>query len=231
MKKFYKSVSTGDDPNGTTVLLDGRPVRSPGKALLVLPTEALAEAVAAEWEAQGEEIVPDSMPMMSLAATTLDRVLPQRNYLVEEIAKFGGSDLLCYPADEPPELVMQQQESWGPHLDWFKSALEIDLQVTVGVMPVRQPEESLQRIREEVDRVPDWELSSLHTLTSVYGSLILALSVQKDRLDAMEAFDLSQLDETYQAERWGHDREAEIRSRRLRSDTEQAAKFLALTRS
>ncbi|MCR9072436.1 MAG: ATPase [Alphaproteobacteria bacterium] len=229
MKRVYKTVAVDEQQGGSfCVTLDGRPLRSPGKRPLALPTWQLAEAVAAEWDAQGEEIDPYSMAMMGFAATVTDVVTPQRDHVVGEIAGFGGSDLICFLADGPEDLVARQVSQWTPWRERAEKKLSVGLTVASGVMPVRQPEETLAAFRAAVDGVGDWYLAPLHTATSITGSLILGLAFMEGELDAIGAFDLSQVDEAYQVEKWGQDREAELRRAGLRAEMKAAERFKGL---
>jgi len=231
MKRFYKTVDIDALDEGFGVRLDSRALKSPSKSALVLPTRDLAEAVAEEWRSQGEQIDAVSMPMMGFAATTTDRVKPQRGYVVDEIAGYGGSDLLCYRADEPAELVAAQQANWDPMLEWAREALQAELAVTAGIMPVTQAPQALVALRTAVVAVPDWELAPLHTLTTVTGSLVVALATLQGRITPDEAFRLGQIDESHQAQRWGLDWEAEQRMKRLEREIAEAGRFLALVRA
>lgn len=228
MKRIYKTVAvaSADAGTGFTVLLDSRPVRSPGQRPIILPGRTLADAVAAEWDGQGETIDVRSMPMMGFAATVIDRVAPQRNYVIGEVAGYGGSDLLCYLADDPPELTARQETAWSPLRDWAESTFGARLLPTAGVMPVAQSPDSLAALRRAVEAVDDWELAALHTLTAITGSLVLGLAVLHDRLDAEAAYTVSEIDEAFQIERWGMDREAEQRRRTRRAEVAEAAKFV-----
>jgi chaperone required for assembly of F1-ATPase len=229
MKRVYKTVAVDEGGEGSFVVtLDGRPLRSPGKRPLSLPTWQLAEAVAAEWDAQGDEIDPRSMAMMGFAATVTDRVTPQRGHVVDEIAGFGGSDLLCFLADGPKDLVARQVAQWTPWRERAEKKLSVGLVVTSGVMPVRQPDETLAAFRAAVEGVNDWYLAPLHTVTSITGSLILGLAFLEGELEAAEAFGLSQVDEAYQVEKWGQDREAELRRAGLRAEMKAAERFKGL---
>lgn len=233
MKRVYKSVAVGAaaDGNGFAVQLDGRPVRSPGQRPLTVPARALAEAVAAEWDAQGDRVDARSMPMTGFAATVVDRVSPQRDFVVTELAGYGGSDLLCYLADEPAELTARQEAAWAPLRDWASQALGARLRPTAGVMPVTQSPDSLAALRRAVEALGDWELAPLHTLTTVTGSLVLGLAVLHGRLDAAAAYAASEVDEAFQIEQWGMDREAEQRRRARRAEVAEAAKFVELLRT
>lgn len=231
MKRFYKTATVDESDGGFGILLDGRAVKSPGKRLLSMPARSLAEAVAAEWEAQGEQVDAKSMPMMTFAATTVDRVTPQRSHVVEEISGFGGTDLVCYRADAPRELAERQIAAWDPLLDWADGRYGARLAVTTGLMPIDQDAAALRALQTQVEAVPDWELAPLHTITTVSGSLIIGLAVLADHLDAEQAFEIGQLDESYQIDRWGMDREAEQRRRNLRTELQEAGRFLELLRA
>lgn len=229
MKRVYKTVAVEEGGEGVfAVTLDGRPLRSPGKRPLSLPTWQLAEAVAAEWDAQGEEIDPYSMAMMGFAATVTDRVTPQRAHVVGEIAGYAGSDLLCFLADGPEDLIARQTTQWTPWRERAEKKLSVGLAVTSGVMPIRQSNETLEAFRAAVDGFGDWYLAPLHTATSITGSLILGLAFLEGELDAAEAFGLSQVDEAYQVEKWGKDREAEQRRRGLLAEIKAAERFKGL---
>lgn len=230
-KRVYTNVTVVRGSEGYTVELDGRTVRSPGGRSLALPTRPLAEAVAAEWEAQTESIDPRAMPAMSLAATVADRVTPQRDHVIGEIAGYGGSDLLCFLAEEPPELIAQQEEAWGPLREWAQQTLGLKLVLGTGIMPVRQSADTLAAFHTTVATGDDWTLAPLHGLTTITGSLVLGLAVLRGRLDAEAAFRASRIDEEFQAKRWGLDWEAEERIRNQRREMADAAAFLALLKS
>ncbi|MEQ8818310.1 MAG: ATP12 family protein [Thalassobaculum sp.] len=233
MKRIYKAVAVAPAAGGGgfAVHLDGKPVNSPGQRPLVIPARALAEAVAAEWDAQVDKVDARSMPMTGFVATVVDRVSPQRDFVVTELAGYGGSDLVCYLADEPAELTARQEAAWAPLRDWASEAFGARLRPTAGVMPVAQSPDSLAALRRGVEALGDWELAPLHTLTSITGSLVLGLAVLHGRLDAAAAYDASEVDEAFQIEKWGMDREAEQRRRRRRAEVAEAAKFVELLRA
>lgn len=230
LKRFYKAASVGKADGGYHVLLDGRPVKTPAKAALLLPLEGLAAGIAAEWDAQGEKIQPADMPLMSLATTGIDRVTPQREDVIDQIAAYGGSDLLCYRAQEPEELVSRQAEHWQPLLDWSRERFGAELAVTSGIMPLTQPDPSLAALRAAVASYDDLTLSGLYQLTTGFGSLVLALAVTEAWIEAEKAVELAQLDELFQAERWGEDREALQRRQGIAANLQHAARFIALCR-
>ncbi|MBO6561756.1 MAG: ATPase [Nisaea sp.] len=230
MKRFYKTASVGSSDGGYQVLLDGRPIRTPAKAQMLLPVETLAAAIASEWEAQGEKVEPGSMPFMSLAATGIDRVTTQREAVIDQIAAYGGSDLVCYRADAPADLAERQMASWQPLLDWAEGRFDARLTVTAGIMPAEQPEAALKALRLAVAAYDDLVLSGLYQLTTGLGSLIIALAVVEGRIDAGKGVELALLDELFQAERWGEDSEAAERRETLARDMENAARFAAMCR-
>ncbi len=231
MKRFYTEASAGDAEEGAVVLLDGRPVRTPAKALLAVPGQSLAEAIAEEWAAQAEEIDPQTMPLMRLACTALDRVAPQRDAVADEIARYAATDLLCYRADAPRELADRQDETWRPLLDWLAESHGVRLQTTVGIMPVAQDEAGLDRLRKVVGPHDIFELAALHTLVSVSGSLVIGLALSVGRLEPDAAWRASRIDDDFQAERWGVDPEAERLASVAEADLRAAARFLGLIRS
>ncbi len=229
-KRCYGAVGVAPLGDGFTVTLDGRTVRTPAGREVTLPTEALARAVAGEWEAQEENVRPHTMPMMQLAGTAIDRVGPHRQAMIEETVAHARTDLLCYRADAPPELKDRQDASWQPLLDWAAESYRARLRVTRGVTPVDQPEAALDALRAAVEALDDMELTALAGVTGSSGSLIVALALAAGRIGADEAHAVSQLDEGYQVEKWGEDAEAQARRRRLHADIRAAAAFLALAR-
>ena len=229
-KRSYGAVDVAPLGGGFTVTLDGRTVRTPAGRRLTLPTEALARAVAGEWEAQEENVRPHTMPMMQLANAAIDRVQPHRHEVVEQAVGYARTDLLCYRADSPAELTDRQAASWQPLLDWAAETYRARLRVTRGVTPVGQPGAALDARRAAVEALDDLELTALASVTGASGSLIVALALAAGRIGADEAHEVSQLDESYQVEKWGEDAEAQARCRRLHADIAAAAAFLALAR-
>jgi chaperone required for assembly of F1-ATPase len=227
-KRFWTEATVCEEADGFGVRLDGRPVRTPAKATLILPSRALAEAVAAEWQAQERELRPATMPCTRAANSAIDKIAPLFEAVVDEIAGFGGSDLLCYRAEAPPELARRQAEGWDPLLAWAADALEAPLAVTQGIVHVAQPAASLARLRASVAGHTPFALAGLHDLVAISGSLILGLAVARGRLPADAAFALSRIDETWQAEQWGEDEEAAEREASRRADFLQAGRFYSL---
>jgi len=230
MKRFYKETAVDLGDGGHRVLLDGRPMRTPAKAVLVVPTRALAEAIATEWGAVPDkaDINASHLPLTRLAATGLDRVTTQRARVIEDTAKYGGSDMLCYRASQPESLVKRQQETWQPLLDWADERYGARLVVVEGLAFVEQPTDAVARLHDAVATHSDLGLSALFNLTHISGSLVVALAVAEGHLAAADAFAVAQLDELYQVERWGEDPIATKRHEGIRHDIEAGARFLAL---
>src|SRR6266851_4755001 len=228
MKRVYTAVETRPVDDGWGVALDGRPMRTPAKNELILPSEALAAAIAAEWDAQQEEIHPATMPLTRLAATAIDRTPPQRDLVVAETANYADTDLVCYRADHPPALAARQEAVWQSLIDWAAQRYDAALAVTAGIVPTRQSAATLQAFAAIVAAQDDFRLTALHALTAGCGSLVIALALLQGRLDAEAAFAASQLDESFQIEAWGEDAEAANRRRALAADIAAAAHFLEL---
>jgi chaperone required for assembly of F1-ATPase len=228
MKRRYREVAVTAAADGFGLALDGKPVNTPAGAALVVRARALAAAVAAEWSAQGEQLRPDTMPLTQLTATALDRVAPARAAVIEQLLNYGETDLLCYRATEPPELVDRQVAMWQPLLDWAQLRFGAELAVIAGLMPQPQPAEALAALRAALAPFDALGLTGLLAAAGAAGSLVLALALQAGRLSADEARALSQLDETFQIERWGEDAEAAARRAGLRADLVAAGRFLAL---
>ena len=229
MKRFYKTaMAVPRDGGGAVVHLDHRLLRTPAKAEMVLPSQALAEAVAAEWDAQEKEIAPLRMPLTRLVATAIDRVSTDRASATADIVRYGGTDLLSYRTEAPAELVASQNETWSPLLDWFRERYDIQLQVTVGVIAVPQPEDLPARLEALCAGLDDLRLTALHAATTVTGSVVLGLALMERRLTAMAAHEASQLDELFQARRWGEDEEARMRRSALLEELEAVERFVTL---
>lgn len=228
--RFYKQAEAVRDDSGAgwRVHLDGRAVKSPAKADFLLPTEPLAREIAAEWDAQGEKVKPATMPIMQLAATAIDRVRPNRDAVVAELTGYGRSDLLCYRAPYPEDLIERQAAAWQPLVDWAHRDLEVRLAVTEGVMPISQDDSALAQLQDHVASFDDYYLTGLHSLTTVSGSVIIGLAVIKGHIDAHRAFECAMLDEEYAIERWGDDAEAVARRDRHRADLLAAGRYLDL---
>jgi len=228
--RFYSAVDTAKDDGGYVVRLDGKPVRTPLRRLMALPTEKLADAVAAEWLAQEDVLDPVTMPLTRLAYAAIDTVCDHRKRVVSEILGYGQSDLLCYRAEAPAALVARENDAWNPLLDWAAERFGARLKTGTGIAFVAQPAESQAAFARAVEARDDFTLAALHGAVSLTGSLVLGLALVEGRLAAEEAFALSCLDETFQNEAWGKDAEAEARSARLAKELAATALFLNVGR-
>jgi chaperone required for assembly of F1-ATPase len=226
VKRFYGKVCVTPGEHGHQILLDGRPMRTPAKQPFAAPTAALAEAIADEWREQPDAIRPHLMPLTRLASTAIDRMPAQRQAAIEEVAAYADTDLLCYRAAEPFELVQRQHHAWQPMLEWVSETYGVKLAVTTSIRPVAQPAAARARLRSAVEELSDWALVGMHMATTALGSLVLGLGLLHGRLDVEAALAASLLDELYEIERWGSDVEAERRHAALRRDVSGAARFL-----
>ena len=228
MRRFYRDAASEATDGGHLVTLDERTVRTPDRAILKLPTVALAQAVADEWAAQGEKIDPAAMPLTKLANTAIDRVTGREPDIALDVISFAKTDLVCYRAEAPAELVRRQSAGWDPVLDWAAERYGARLAVTTGVVPVTQSDAVIALLFDPVLGEEAFALTALHVAASVMGSLVLALGLRNGRLGAKEAFGLCEIDEAFQAEQWGWDAEAARRRELRRQELADAARFLAL---
>ena len=231
MKRFYREVAAHPAQGGFGISLDGKPLRTPAKAPLVVPSRTLAEAIAVEWRGQSGEVKLDALPLTRLASTALDLIAHRKPAVVAEIARYAGTDLVCYRAEHPPELIERQHALWQPLLDWASLRYEAPLRVTAGVLPVVQPPESLAAYAAVVVAYAPLELAALHLATAACGSLVVALALLEGRVDADGAFAASELDQSFEIERWGQDAEQTQRRAALKDDIALAERFVALLRS
>jgi chaperone required for assembly of F1-ATPase len=231
MKRFYRETSVVAAGEEFAVQLDSKPLLSPGKRELRVPNRALAEAIAAEWRGQGVTVKPLDLPLTRLGSTAIDRVAPCRDAVIAEIAKYAATDLLCYRAEEPRELVERQQQIWQPLLDWAEARFGATFAITQGVTPIPQAPATLTAIERAIAAHNAMLLVALHLATSACGSVVLGLALLANRLSAEEAFAAGQLDESYQIERWGEDSEQTTRRAALKEDIALAARFAALLRA
>jgi chaperone required for assembly of F1-ATPase len=227
-KRFYKSAEAAKLGDGFTVLLDGRPVRTPAKTQLIVPWEALALALAAEWNAQAEIIDPSKMPLTRLVNSALDGVAREADAVRAEIVKYAGSDLICYRADAPERLVARQSAAWDPVLAWSREKLGADFAQAQGIIFVDQPRESLAAIGETLDGIDIFRLAALSAVTTLTGSALLAIALLHGRLSTEEAWAAAHVDEDWNVELWGTDDEARDRRARRYEEMEAAARLIAL---
>ncbi|MEQ9042669.1 MAG: ATP12 family protein [Alphaproteobacteria bacterium] len=230
MRRFYKRVGISESEQGHAVLLDGRPVRTPAGNGLMFSSRALAEAIAAEWEAQEKEIKPHTMPLMRLASMALDHVAASREKIIAEVLNYAATDLLCYRVKEPATLAERQAEAWQPLLDWAGERYGTSLTVTEWLAAVDQPATSLAALEMAMGQLDDLRLAALWDCASLCHSLILGLALLEGEIGAERAWEISQLDESFQIERWGSDEEAERRRETLRADLLAVERFLSLRR-
>lgn len=226
--RFYKSVSIAADGGAFRLLLDGKPVRTPAKKQFLLPTRALADAVAAEWDAQAERIDPATMPLTRFANSAIDGVMGREAEVRADIVKYAGSDLVCYRAEGPPELVRRQAAVWDPVLAWARDAMGASFRVVEGIMPAAQPGAATAGVARAVEGYRAFDLAALHVMTTLMGSALLALAHARGQLSADEAWSAAHLDEDWQISQWGEDAEANARRERRWLDMQAASRLLRL---
>lgn len=227
-RRFWTTANAVPVEGGFSVHLDGRPVRTPLKAPLVVPTLALAKAVAAEWQAQEGTVNPETMPFTRTANSAIDKVAPQRAEVADMLAAYGDSDLLCYRAEGPDELVARQAEAWDPLLDWAAESLGARLRATAGVIHIDQSPASLETLQALVTGLTAFQLAAFHDLVAITGSLVLALAVAHRRITVDEAWQLSRIDEDWQISQWGEDEEAAVVAGLKQGALRHADRFYAL---
>jgi len=231
VKRFYELATAARRDDGFTILLDARAMLTPAKNPIALPTAELAEAIAAEWSAQTEEIDTTTMPYTRHAYTAIDGVQQSSSQVVQEVARFAETDLTCYWAEGPDSLTVEQAAAWQPLLDWLQEQYGVSLAVTRGIMPVQQQPESLAALTAVVAAHDPFALTALHTIVSISGSLVIGLAVSAGHLASSRAWQVSRIDHDYQAAQWGEDPEAAADAARTKAEFEAAARFLDLVRS
>jgi chaperone required for assembly of F1-ATPase len=228
-KRFFKRADVGEGgAEGFPVLLDGKPVRTPMRRLLVASTRALAERIAQEWDAQTELIDPGAMPLTRLANAVIDAVVDQRAAVADEIARYLGSDLLCYRADAPEGLVEMQTRAWDPWLAWARDELGARFVLALGVMHVAQPREAIAAARAAIPS-DVWRLGAVSVITTLTGSALLALALNADAIEADAAWTAAHVDEDWQMSQWGRDELALARRAHRRGEFDAAVAVLKLT--
>ena len=227
-KRFYKDVAVKDEDGEAALLLDGKPVRTPGKAALALPTRAAADAVAEEWRAQGERIDPETMPLTRLANSAIDGVRGREQAVAADIVRHAGSDLLSYRAEGPQGLIAAQAKHWDPVLAWVERELDAPLCQVTGVVHVEQPAASLDAIARRLKAFGAFELAALHVMTQLTGSALLPLAVALGQLAPEKAWAAAHVDEDFQIAKWGEEAEAAERRAHRKRDFDAAARLLKL---
>ncbi len=228
MKRFYKNAAASAVDGGFEILLDGRGVKTPAREGLVVPSERLGQAIAEEWNGQGDTISPRTMPLTGLANAAIDRVAPDPDAFARNLAAYGESDLLCYRAEQPRALVARQAELWDPLLAWARRRFDVDFEVVSGLMHRPQPATTVAQLARAVEARSTLELAALSPLVTVSGSLIIALALAEGAVGFEDAWAAASLDEIWQLEQWGADAEAEKALDARRADFDAGWRFLQL---
>ena len=218
MKRFWKQAAAVQTQGGWAIELDGKPVRTPARHTLAVPSQSLAEAVATEWSETGETIDPGAMPLTGLANAAIDRVAPDKEAFAAALEAYGESDLLCYRAEGPRELLARQEASWDELLAWGRRRFDVDFETTCGIVHVAQPYATLNRLAHAVASLDTFQLAGLSPLVTIGGSLLVALAVLEGHLPAERAWDAVTVDEQWQREQWGEDAEAQATLEARRPD-------------
>jgi chaperone required for assembly of F1-ATPase len=231
MRRFYKEAAAVPEGGGFALLLDARPVKTPARAGLTMPTRALADAIAAEWAAQGDIVDPRSMPLTGLANAAIDRVAPDPAAFANGLGRYGESDLVCYRAEGPEKLVARQAERWDPFVAWARGRYDIELKVVQGIIHTPQPPATVARLGQAVAARAPFELAALSPLVTVSGSLVIALALAEGAFGLEEAWAAASLDDQWQIEQWGEDPEAVLALANRRRDFEAGSRCLELLRA
>lgn len=228
MKRFWKDVSVEREDGGWGIRLDGRPVKTPARVALAVPTERLAEAIAEEWRSVGDTIDPRAMPLTGLANAAIDRVAADRQAFADGLARYAEADLACYRAEGPQGLIDRQDKNWDDLLGWARRRYDVDFATTTGLTHVTQPAATVERLGHEVSALDAFRLAGLSPLVTIGGSLVGALAVLEKAMTPEQVWDAVSLDDQWQLERWGSDAEAEAALENRKRDFLAAARFLEL---
>jgi chaperone required for assembly of F1-ATPase len=228
VKRFWKAVAVREEDGGFAILLDDRPVKTPARDPLRVPTEALADAIAEEWRSVGDTIDPHAMPLTGYANAAIDRVAPDRNAFAAGLARYAQSDLTCYRATGPRALVAVQEIAWDALLGWARRRYDVDFVTTQGVTHVAQPPATVEQLGHAVEALDSFHLAGLSPLVTIGGSLVAALALAERAITPLQAWDAISIDERWQVEQWGADAEAEAAIESRRRDFLAAAQFLEL---
>lgn len=226
MKRFYKTVACEQMDDGWAVTLDGRAIKTPGKATLLMPTLKVAELAALEWDEQGDDVKPLEMHVTCLVNTAIDRVKTRMDEVAGEVVAYGGNDLICYRADDPDDLVQRQCKIWDPYVAWANETLNAPLKVTSGIIHVGQEKSAMDALATAVKSYDAFALTGIHALTTGLGSLVLALASQQKNQPFDEIWQAALLDELYQVEHWGEDYEASDMRGNLHRDMMQTITYM-----
>lgn len=225
-KRFWKETTLEHVEGAYRVLLDGRPVKTPGRQVFEMPSSEMAAAARLEWEAQSEVIDPNTMPVTRSVNSALDQTAPQREAVIDMLAAYGETDLLCHRASHPESLVSRQAEAWDPLLAWTLQQFDAPLVVTEGIIPQDQDPDSLLRLKKAVSRFGNFGLTGLYDLIGISGSLVIGLAVADGMLDPKEAWGISRIDDDHQIAQWGADEEAEAQAASRNLAFLHAARFV-----
>jgi chaperone required for assembly of F1-ATPase len=228
-KRFYTAATVADRQNGSFgIELDGRAVKTPAGRALVLPWRALADAIAEEWNAQGDKILPANLPLTRLANSSVDAVAVREGEVVQDILNYAASDLLCYRAEAPAALVTEQARLWDPILDWVRAEYDAPFNIGTGVKHLEQPAASLDAVRKFISVFGPFRLAALHGMTTLTGSALIALARAKGFLNTGAAWEAAHADENWQASQWGEDFEAAERQKKRCTEFSNASRFFDL---
>ena len=228
-KRFWKKVDVVSLEKGFCIKLDAKILKTPAKKEMLLPTNALAKKIAAEWDRQVDEIDPNSMPFTKSANAALDKVIEQFEEVNSLVGDYGDTDLLYYRADSPAELKIRQESSWDPIIDWAEKNFEVKINCGTGILYIPQERELIYKLSKEISVLSSFQLTGLYDIVSITGSLILGLATINGRLSAEEAFNLSRIDELWQIDQWGVDEEAQAVSDLKYDSIMHAQEFFTLS--
>lgn len=228
-KRFYKTVAVKETDGNYSVMLDERPIKTPLKQLFAVNNEKMANAIADEWQAQQTHIDHETMIFTKLANTAIDRVSSRRDEIIDEIISYASSDLICYRATDPDELIKQEANHWNPILDWLKSDHDIEMKIATGIIHVEQSSEALAKIKKLYDTYNDFALTAIHNKTSILGSALLPLALLQGKWPLEEIWAAAHIDEDYQIKRWGEDEAAAIRRTHRLNEFKKTYSFYLLT--
>ena len=228
MKRFWTDAEAVEEAGGWAILLDGRPLRTPARASLLLPSRGLADAIVEEWRQAPDDVNPRAMPLTGLANAAVDRIASDQGTFAASVAKYAEADLICYRAEGPPALVARQHELWDPLLAWARRRFDVEHRVTTALLHVPQPDETVKRLQLAVTRLDPFVLAGFSQLVTIGGSLVAGLAIVEQAFSVDQAWNAVSIDEHWQLEQWGSDAEAEAALENRKRDFFVAAQFVAL---